>query len=81
MHANPALAKIFGYDSMESFMQVPIADTYLDPEERKMFIAEITEKGSVRDKPFRLRRKDGTPILGFFNGDRPFRYKRRDRLD
>ena len=36
---------------------------------------EITEKGSVRDKLFRLRRKDGTPILGFLNGHRPFRYK------
>ena len=62
LHANPALAKIFGYDSVESLMQVPIADTYLDPEERKMFIAEITEKGSVRDKLLRVHRKDGTPI-------------------
>jgi PAS domain S-box-containing protein len=62
LHANPALARIFGYDSVESLIQVSIADTYLDPEERKSFVAEITEKGSVRDSLLRLRRKDGMPI-------------------
>ena len=64
VHANPAIARIFGYDSVESFMQVPVADTYESPEERKMFIAEISEKGSVRNKLLRLRRKDGTLIWG-----------------
>ena len=43
-------------------MQVSVADTYQNAEERKMFIAEISEKGSVRNKLLRLRRKDGTPI-------------------
>ncbi len=62
LHANLATAKIFGYDSVESFMAVPVADFYQNPEERKMFMAEITEKGSVRNKLFRLRRKDGTPF-------------------
>lgn len=62
LHANPAVARIFGYDSVESFMQEPIANTYQNAEDRKMFIAEIWEKGSVRDKVLRLRRKDGTPF-------------------
>ena len=62
LHANPAIARIFGYDSVESFMQVPVADTYQNAEERKMFIAEIMEKGSVRNKVLRLHRKDGTFI-------------------
>ena len=62
LHANLATAKIFGYDSVESFMEAPVADFYQNPEERKMFIAEIKEKGSVRNKLFRLRRKDGTPF-------------------
>jgi PAS domain S-box-containing protein len=43
-------------------MQVPVADTYQNAEERKMFIAEITEKGSVRNKLLHLHRKDGTLI-------------------
>jgi PAS domain S-box-containing protein len=64
LHANPALARIFGYDSVESLMQVEVAATYQNTEEREMFIAEITEKGSVRDKVLRLRRKDGTLIWG-----------------
>ena len=62
LHANLATAKIFGYDSVELFMEAPVADFYQNPEERKMFIAEITERGSVRNKLFRLRRKDGTPF-------------------
>jgi PAS domain S-box-containing protein len=62
VHANPALARIFGYDSVESFIQVPIADTYQNAEDRKKFIVEITEKGTVRNKVLRLRRKDGTLI-------------------
>jgi len=62
VHANPALARIFGYDSVESFMQVPIADTYQNAEDRKAFVTEISEKGSVRNKVLRLLRKDGTPI-------------------
>ncbi len=62
LHANPATARIFGYDSVESFMQVPVADSYQNAEERKMFMAEISEKGSVRNKVLRLHRKDGTRI-------------------
>jgi len=64
VHANPALARIFGYDSVESFMQVPVADTYQNAEDRKAFVAEISEKGSVRNKVLRLLRKDGTLIWG-----------------
>jgi PAS domain S-box-containing protein len=44
LHANPAMVRMFGYDSVESFIQVPVTAAYQDPEERKMFIAEITEK-------------------------------------
>jgi len=62
VHANPALARIFGHDSVESLMQISIADTYHSAEEREMFIAEIKQKGSVRGKVLRLRRKDGIPI-------------------
>jgi PAS domain S-box-containing protein len=62
LHANLATAKIFGCDSLESFLQVPVADFYQNTEDRERFIAEITEKGVVRNKLLRLRRKDGTPF-------------------
>ncbi|HSR13270.1 MAG TPA: PAS domain S-box protein, partial [Thermodesulfobacteriota bacterium] len=62
IHANPAGARIFGYDSVESVMQVPVTDLYANAEERKLFLAEIAEKGSVRNKVLRCRRKDGTPF-------------------
>ncbi len=64
LQGNPAIARIFGYDSVESFTQVTAADSYQNAEDRKAFLAEISEKGSVRNKVLRLRRKDGTPFWG-----------------
>ena len=62
LQGNPAIARIFGYDSVESFMQVAAAESYQNVEDRKAFLEEISEKGSVRNKVLHLRRKDGTPF-------------------
>ena len=62
IEANPAIAQIFGYDSVEEFMQVSIIDLYLNPEDRKPFIDEILRKGSVVDRELNLQRKDGQPF-------------------
>ena len=60
--ANSALASIFGYDSVEDIMRISIAETYLNPEDRNQFILELKQKGSVRNKELRLKKKDGTPF-------------------
>ena len=60
--ANSALANIFGYDSVEDIMQISIAETYLNPEDRNQFILELKQKGAVRNKELRLKKKDGTPF-------------------
>ena len=60
--ANSALANIFGYDSAEDIMQLSIAETYLNPEDRNQFILELKQKGAVRNKELRLKKKDGTPF-------------------
>jgi diguanylate cyclase (GGDEF)-like protein/PAS domain S-box-containing protein len=62
LQANPAIAKMFGYESVEEFMQIPVSDLYQDPEDRKPFVSELLEKGFVKGKELRLRKKDGTPI-------------------
>ena len=31
MHANPALARMHGYDSVEEFQKVKVADLYQNP--------------------------------------------------
>ncbi|MDD5223221.1 MAG: response regulator [bacterium] len=63
LQANPAMARIFGCETVEELMQIPIADLYQDPRERQEFINEVMREGHVRNKVLALRRKDGTPIL------------------
>jgi two-component system cell cycle sensor histidine kinase/response regulator CckA len=62
IQANPASAKIFGFDSVDDFMKINVSDLYQNPEERKLFIEEITHKGFVKNKEEQLRKKDGTFI-------------------
>jgi PAS domain S-box-containing protein len=64
LRANPAIAEMFGYDTVDEFMQVHVSELYQDPEERKNFVAEALREGYVRDKELRLKKKDGTPIWG-----------------
>ncbi len=63
LQANPAIVKMFGYDSVEEFMKVRVSDLYQYPETRKHFVDEIVLKGFSKNKELRLRRKDGTPII------------------
>jgi len=62
--ANPALARMFGYDSLEEFMKSSVADTYRDPEERKAFAEKLAKVGRVVGEELKLRKRDGTPIWG-----------------
>ena len=63
LQANPAIAKMFGYDSVKEFMKVRVSKLYQDPKERKLFVEETLLRGSVKDKELRLKKKDGTPIV------------------
>jgi PAS domain S-box-containing protein len=67
LQVNPAMAKIFGYESPEQFIKIPIVDLYLDPEDRKKFIHKIRDMGHLRDEELTLRKKDGTPIKASVN--------------
>ena len=62
IQANPAMAKIFGYDSVEEFMEVSASDLYQNPEDRRLFVEEMLKNGFVKDKELRLQKKDGMPI-------------------
>ena len=62
IQANPAMLKIFGYDSLEDFMKISVSDLYQNPEERRLFIEEMLKKGSVKDREIIMQKKDGTPI-------------------
>lgn len=62
LQANPALAKMFGFESVDSIMKVPVSELYLDPADRQQVIAEVMQKGMLKEKELRLKKRDGTPI-------------------
>ncbi|MFH0888513.1 MAG: PAS domain S-box protein [Planctomycetota bacterium] len=62
--ANTAIAKMFGYDTIDEFMKSSVAGLYVDPEDRKAFSDRLMIEGYVFGVELRLKRKDGTPIWG-----------------
>ncbi len=59
---NPALARIFGYNSEKELADVPVAELYVDPQERSALIDQLLLEGSVKGKVMEMRRKDGSHI-------------------
>lgn len=62
IQANPALAEMFGYDSVEEFMRHPARDMYQNPADRDEFMGEIMKQGVAKEHELRLLKKDGTPF-------------------
>ncbi|MEX2279976.1 MAG: CHASE3 domain-containing protein, partial [Acidimicrobiia bacterium] len=62
--ANPALAHMLGYDSVEHLLAdvSDIAVVYADSGERARFLDAVSRAGAVTDFEVRLRRRDGGPI-------------------
>lgn len=60
LEANPAIVKIFGYETTEEFKNTPISVFYQNPEDKESFWDEIILKGFVKNKEFQLKKKDGT---------------------
>jgi two-component system sensor histidine kinase/response regulator len=59
---NSGFVNMFGYHSADEVLGMSVARFYSNPEDRRSFIHEIGEKGSVQSKELKLRKKDGTPI-------------------
>lgn len=64
LRANPAMAKLFNYDSVDDFLNAQVADLYVHPEDRELFVEELIRQGVVRNKELLLRRKDGSQFWG-----------------
>lgn len=62
IQANPAMVKMFGYNSSEEFMNIAVSDLYQNPQERRLLIEEVRQFGHVKDRELALRKKDGSPI-------------------
>ncbi len=64
IEANPAIFKMFGYDTREEYLDVHISDLYKDPNERKEYSARIVRDGFVKNEEIQLRKKNGTSLIG-----------------
>ena len=58
--ASKAMQDITGY-SADELLEINLADTYENRQDRTALLEAISRDGSVRDYPVRLKRKDGTP--------------------
>ena len=63
--ANPALARIYGYDSpadLEAGLAEASEHFYVDPGRRREILEHVERLGGVRDLESEVRRRDGTRI-------------------
>ncbi len=65
--ANAALAKLLGYDSVEEFLNLKLADVYMDVADLREFSRRLLTSGQVSGVELRLKRRDGTPMWGSFS--------------
>ncbi|MDZ7811246.1 MAG: PAS domain S-box protein [Arhodomonas sp.] len=61
---NPAMARIFGAESVAELLQHTTAELYRDPEQRQRFSEELLTRGEVRRHELDLQTLDGRPIQG-----------------
>ena len=63
LEANPAIVKMFGYESKNEFLNIKVSDLYQYSEDRKKFNEKMLQKGFVKNEELLLRKNDGTPII------------------
>jgi PAS domain S-box-containing protein len=68
LDANPSIQKMMGF-TLEELRSVGVGATYAEPEERVALFQALREKGIVRDREVRLKRKDGTIYTALLNVD------------
>jgi PAS domain S-box-containing protein len=62
--ANPYIARLHGFETLDELFTHPAADLYEDPSERLAFSDELVRAGSVFGRELQLRRKNGERFWG-----------------
>ena len=65
LDANPAMVRMFGYDSRADLLSVNAKDLYFNPAERAANARLFDSQNAVVQQEIVLRRKDGSPITCF----------------
>ncbi len=63
LDVNPALARMFGFDTVEQMLACPAHTLYADPTERERLLDEVRELGRVDRQAAEFRRRDGSPLV------------------
>jgi len=59
---SPSGVKVFGYDSYEEMIGLPLEGFWVNPEDREGLLSEIRAHGSVQDFEGLMKKKDGMPF-------------------
>ena len=63
---SPSGAKMFGYDTIDEMIGLPLDSFWIDPKDRERLLAQIKATGGVKDFEAVLKRKDGTTFDASF---------------
>jgi len=61
---NPALAKMFGYLTVEEFSGTLVRNTYWDPDMRRRVLEMLLNDRAFKGLEIKFKRKDSTPLIG-----------------
>lgn len=59
LQANLALARMYGVDSVEELVRIPVIDFYAETAERNRLLTDIKERNIIKAQEIRLRTKSG----------------------
>ena len=63
LQANPALAKIFGFESVQEVLEKHVSEFYVNQNERQSFVSILEKNGFCKNFELNLKKKDGTPMI------------------
>ena len=64
---SPSAVRIYGYNSIEEMMDIPVVDLYANPHDRENMIDILRDKGAVVDLICEGKKKDGTTFWTSMN--------------
>jgi PAS domain S-box-containing protein len=63
LDVNPALVRMFGFDSKDELLSRSLADLLPDPQQRRLLRQEVDSEPMLQGREITFFRKDGSPII------------------
>jgi len=62
--ANQAVARMHGFEKIEDFLRIPVAELYWEPKKRNIFSEKLIARGEIFREELLLKKRDGTSFWG-----------------